>query len=218
MHPSSQQNFNLFCDVYLEILKPRKILEIGSLDVNGSIRNTCPKYAEFVGVDLEAGQGVDIVIDNPYYLPFPNGTFDCIVASSVFEHSNFFWELFNEIMRVLSPGGLVYINAPSNGKVHRFPVDAWRFYPDAGSAMVEWSQKKGHNSRLIESYISEQKSTNNPDTQWNDWVGIFTKDTKKNEIINYPANIHSKLSNFIGLRTADKKVNIPTFEDTQDFN
>ena len=30
---------------------------------------------------------------------------------------------------------LFYLNAPSNGEFHRYPVDCWRFYPDAGGAL-----------------------------------------------------------------------------------
>jgi SAM-dependent methyltransferase len=71
-----------------------------------------------------------------YKLPFADGSVDVVLSSSCFEHSEFFWLLFLEILRVLRPEGLFYLNAPSNGPFHRYPVDCWRFYPDSGNALV----------------------------------------------------------------------------------
>ena len=82
-----------------------------------------------------------------------------------------FWVLFLEIMRILKPHGLLYLNAPSNGVFHRYPVDCWRFYPDSGRALVTWAKRNGMNPALLESFISEQVGD-----QWNDFVAIFVKD------------------------------------------
>jgi len=40
---------------------------------------------------------------------------------------------------VLAPGGLACIIAPSRGPEHRYPLDCWRFYPDAFRALARWS-------------------------------------------------------------------------------
>jgi SAM-dependent methyltransferase len=82
-----------------------------------------------------------------------------------------FWVLFLEVLRILKPSGLFYLNAPSNGSFHRFPVDCWRFYPDSGNALVKWARKSGFDPALLESYVSYQ----NRDV-WNDFVGVFVKD------------------------------------------
>ena len=73
-----------------------KILEVGSCNVNGGLRDICPEGSEWVGVDLEEGPGVDIVLTDPHKLPFEDNSFDVILSSSVFEHTEFFWELFKE--------------------------------------------------------------------------------------------------------------------------
>jgi hypothetical protein len=82
-----------------------------------------------------------------------------------------FWVLFTEILRILKPDGLLYLNAPSNGWVHRYPVDCWRFYPDSGVALVNWARRCKFNPALLESYTSLQK-----DDVWNDFVAVFLKD------------------------------------------
>jgi hypothetical protein len=62
------------------------------------------------------------------------------------------------------------LNAPSNGDFHRFPIDAWRFYPDSGLALAEWAQSRGIPIILLESYISAQSPEG-----WNDFVAVFGK-------------------------------------------
>jgi SAM-dependent methyltransferase len=84
-----------------------------------------------------------------------------------------FWLTYLEILRVLKPNGLFYLNAPSNGLFHRYPVDCWRFYPDSGGALVTWAKRNGMNPVLLESFISNQQVE-----VWNDFVAIFLKDEK----------------------------------------
>ena len=126
---------------------------------------------EYVGVDFAAGKGVDLVLSDPYKLPFENETVDAVLCSSVLEHSQMFWVTFLEMLRILKPSGLIYILVPSNGDVHRYPVDCWRFYPDSGQALVAWAKRNGMNPALLESYTSLQV-----DHQWNDYVSVFVKD------------------------------------------
>jgi len=130
------------------------ILEIGSFDVNGSLRDFCPAGSHYVGVDLAPGPSVEIVAPASQ-LPFPDETFDAVVSSSCFEHDSMFWLTFLEISRVVKRGGYIYINAPSRGDYHTFPIDAWRFFPDAGMALSAWARRSGYAVDLFESFISE---------------------------------------------------------------
>lgn len=94
-----------------------------------------------------------------------------VVSSSCLEHSELFWLSFTECLRILKPDGLLFINVPSNGAFHRYPVDCWRFYPDAGSALVTWAKRQGMNPALLESFITPQHKD-----IWNDFLAIFVKD------------------------------------------
>ena len=180
MHHSALANCKWFYDSYLT--KPNanslKIAEIGSQDVNGSLRSIFPTNHEYKGIDFVAGKGVDIILDDPYKLPFADDSFDVVLSSSCFEHSDMFWLLFNEIMRILKPDGLFYLNIPSNGIFHRWPVDSWRFYPDSGHSLVKWARRSGIPAALLESYISRQGTAGEEDGFWNDFVGVFLKDER----------------------------------------
>ena len=189
MHDTAMQYGGKFFDTYLKNTKDLTIVDIGSQDVNGSLRSVAPPNNKYIGVDFVKGNGVDIVITDPYSLPFENESVDVIVSSSCFEHSEFFWLIFNESLRILKPTGLLYINVPSNGQVHRFPVDCWRFFPDSGLALQNWGKRSGYNCVLLESFIGIKITD-----IWNDFVGIFAKD--ENHSSQHTNRIHFNSSNF----------------------
>jgi SAM-dependent methyltransferase len=169
MHPSAFQIGKKIFDIYWKN-EFKRILDVGARDVNGSLRAFCPSGAEYVGVDLEAGPGVDIVLKDPYDYPFPNEHFDLVVSTSCFEHDGMFWLGFLEQLRVLSHSGTLYINAPSNGAYHGYPNDNWRFYPDASLALEAWARRNRQEAFVIESFIAPKIEMG-----WNDCVMIFQK-------------------------------------------
>jgi len=174
MHATAMDNGRRFFECYAGDGAPATIVDIGAMDVNGSLRNIAPPGCRYVGVDTAAGPGVDLVLDDPYRLPFAAGSIDAVVSSSCFEHVEFFWLLFEEVLRVLKPDGLFYLNAPSNGDVHRYPVDCWRFFPDAGLALENWGRRCGHDPALLESFTTRQR-----EDIWNDFVAVFVKDASQ---------------------------------------
>jgi SAM-dependent methyltransferase len=197
MHPSAMSNCDLFFRTYGSAFSGEskvRVVDIGSQDVNGSLRSVAPAIFEYVGVDFVEGKGVDVILDDPYRLPFENESADIVLSSSCFEHSEMFWLVFLEIMRILKPSGLFYLNVPSNGSFHRYPVDCWRFYPDSGNALVSWGRWNSINVALLESYISEQQTV-----AWNDFVGVFLKDAE--HVHKYPSRI---LDAFQGFRNGLK--------------
>jgi len=172
MHPSALNNCKAFFDIYSKSFARNnrtKVVEVGSQDVNGSLRQVCPQEFSYIGVDFQEAKGVDIVLDDPYSLPFEDQSIDIVVSSSCFEHSEMFWLVFLEVLRILKPKGLFYLNAPSTGSFHRYPVDCWRFYPDSGKALVSWAKRSGENSEALESYTQKGGT-------FQDFVCVFLKD------------------------------------------
>lgn len=147
-----------------------RVLDVGAQDVTGSLRQFAPGTMTYVGVDLSPGKGVDIVLDDPHRLPFNDGSFDAVVTTSCYEHDTAFWLSFVEAVRVLRPGGHLYVSVPSNGPYHRYPVDCWRFYPDASLALVAWARRQGYDLELVESFIAPRSAD-----MWNDYVAIFAR-------------------------------------------
>jgi len=190
MHLTAEQNSKRFFNTYVYPKKDHiKILEIGSQIGGFNIRTLSPPNTEYVGVDIEAAPGVDVVLSNEYIFPFEDNSFDFIISSSCFEHINFFWVSFLEIIRVLKPNGLFYLNAPSSGDYHKYPIDCWRFYPDSGNALVKWGIQNNFNCGLIEQYTSDKEND-----IWADYVAIFIKDIKF--ISEYPSRITEYFDNY----------------------
>lgn len=170
MHDTAFHIGCLAMDIYADV-EAAQILELGSANVNGSLRDHALPSTQYVGIDLEAGEGVDIVATAGEPLPVKDETFDLVIASSVLEHDPAFWGTFLEMCRKAKPGGYVYINVPSNGAVHRYPEDHWRFYPDSSLALVRWARSQGVQVTLIESFVAARGAD-----IWNDFVAIFRKD------------------------------------------
>jgi SAM-dependent methyltransferase len=190
MHPSAMNNAAQFFDTYSAAIpmedKPR-VIDIGAQDVNGSLRQVTPPQFEYVGLDFQKAKGVDILLEDPYVLPLADASVDIALSSSCFEHSEMFWVVFLEVMRVLKPTGLFYLNAPSAGSFHRYPVDCWRFYPDSGKALISWGKRNGLNPELLESFTQIGG-------RWQDYIAVFLKDSA--EIGRFPARILDRKKDF----------------------
>jgi SAM-dependent methyltransferase len=128
-------------------------------------------------LDVEPGNNVDIVPDDPFYwADLASESFDVVVSGQMLEHNPFFWITSAEIARVLVQGGLAALIAPSDGYPHRFPLDCWRFYPDSWLAICTYVGLD-----LLESHreiVSWRKTV--PGTYWRDAMMIGRKPTFEN--------------------------------------
>jgi SAM-dependent methyltransferase len=121
--------------------EPLEIIDLGSLDVNGSYRPLFSANAwRYRGLDLCEGPNVDLVLRQPYrWSGIAANSVDVCISGQALEHIPLFWLVALEIERVLKPGGLACVIAPSGGYEHRYPVDCWRFYPDGFRTLSDFS-------------------------------------------------------------------------------
>jgi SAM-dependent methyltransferase len=171
MHLTVKRTFDSFVANYLDSSSEIEVLEFGSQNFNGGLRELKSQTMRWHGVDLSEGPGVDSIIEIGGKYPFKDSTFDLVVASSVFEHDIQFWNSFLEMVRVVKEDGLVLLIMPSQGAFHRYPLDAFRFYPDAGLALSKWSDFNHLPINLIESFTTQPENGE----VWSDFVSIFSK-------------------------------------------
>ena len=116
-------------------LQDKNVLEVGSLNVNGSIRQLFT--GNYLGVDMREGEGVDQVC-NAHALSIENESFDVIVSVEMLEHDDMFWLSIAEMGRVLKPNGYFILTARGIkfGK-HAFPSDYYRFTTEAFNILFE---------------------------------------------------------------------------------
>ena len=92
----------------------RRVLEVGSLDINGSVRSAFTD-CEYTGADLAAGPGVDIVCPGQM-LGFATGHFDVSVSCECFEHNPYWVETWANMLRMTRSGGLVLMSCATTGR------------------------------------------------------------------------------------------------------
>jgi len=126
----NQWCFEFGIDSLPYIQKSAKILEVGSRNVNGSMRDVLSERAsEYVGIDLFDGPGVDMVCDVAALTDsFANQSFDLVVSTEMLEHCLAWQDALFKMVSVLRPDGLLLITTRSPGfELHDYPSDHWRF-------------------------------------------------------------------------------------------
>lgn len=102
------------------------ILEVGSQDVNGSIRNIIDVT---MGTDMREGPGVDVVVNVEELIEWFDGElFDCVVSCDALEHMADWEAALTNMWGVLKPGGLMLLTMANTKKgYHGYPHDYWRW-------------------------------------------------------------------------------------------
>ena len=122
--------------------KVEKVLEVGSRDVNGSIRCLFEDIT-YLGVDMIKGPNVDIVVNgHNLRTVFDPDYFDAVFCFDTFEHDDAFWLTLEQMKAVLKPGGWLVLGFPGrNCPEHDHPHDYWRFMPQCASVMMKDMKK-----------------------------------------------------------------------------
>lgn len=90
-----------------------RTLEVGSYDVNGSIRSLFEE-SQYLGIDISPGPGVDVIAFGHEFTCTKQ--FDIAISCECFEHDPFFLETFVNMVRLTRPGGLVVFTCATDGR------------------------------------------------------------------------------------------------------
>jgi hypothetical protein len=105
------------------------VLEVGSKDY-GSTSSFRDIYTnqEYVGVDMQAGPGVDAVVDLTEGMgSLQPAQFALIICCSVLEHVRRPWIFAEHITQLTRVGGNLYMSVPWVWRYHPYPDDYFRF-------------------------------------------------------------------------------------------
>lgn len=128
MHDSVKRYVGEWVDRYQ--LADGCTVEIGSLDINGSVRGLFgPKY---IGIDQSPGAGVDVIGDAVEVLWNHVQCADVIVCCEMLEHDLTPWRTLQAIRDSLRPGGYLVLTVRGFDDrgcwpKHNCPDDYWRF-------------------------------------------------------------------------------------------
>lgn len=146
-HPEQLQFFQIVKSHFPDHFTGGRVLEIGSLDINGSIRKHFTG-GEYVGVDVAEGPGVDHVGEGQL-VDFKSESFDVCASAECLEHNPYWVETLSNMFRMTKPGGLVVMSCASTGRrehgttrtsTHASPLTAdlgWDYYGNVSPGMIE---------------------------------------------------------------------------------
>jgi 2-polyprenyl-3-methyl-5-hydroxy-6-metoxy-1,4-benzoquinol methylase len=143
------------------------VLEIGSKDYGSTVPfRKHIAHSEYVGLDMEAGPGVDVVGDLAEGLcGLPEAHFSLVICCSVLEHVSRPWKMAEHIVRLTRAGGLVYLSVPWVWRYHPYPDDYFRFswrgvealFPDC-----DWAHRY-YSTTVIGEFFEITEATTNID-------------------------------------------------------
>ncbi len=122
-----------FCRLVAENFDPpAPVVEFGAFQVEGQegfadLRGMFAGKA-FVGCDMRPGPGVDRVEDVSA-VDMPDDSVGAVLCIETFEHVFEVRRAFDEVYRILAPGGIFVITSPLNFRIHAYPDDYWRMTP-----------------------------------------------------------------------------------------
>lgn len=158
------------------------VLEVGSRDYGNTqdFRTLFPG-ADYVGIDMQAGKGVDLVLDLTDDFASLDASlggrrFGTIICMSVLEHCSNPFKMAHNMEKLLDEGGVLIVSVPFVWELHGFPDDYWRFTPSGirvlfpsldfnalpGSA---YSGKKGDSAPIDGNLFCIKFSSKNPETR-----------------------------------------------------
>jgi SAM-dependent methyltransferase len=154
----------IFVKSYSRIVKG-PVLEIGSKDYGNTqdFRSLFPDL-EYIGSDMQAGKGVDKVLDFTKDLEvidenLDHKRFGTIFCMSVLEHCIDPFKMARNIQSLMKDDGVLLVSVPFVWEVHGFPNDYWRFTPNGVRALFPdldfdahdgsaWTSRDGESSKL----------------------------------------------------------------------
>lgn len=171
MHDTAAKFGYHFLNQYFPFLPPSEsklMVEVGTGQDLTFVKAANQCGIPYFGVDQSHSEDPNV----EYKINLADESADIVISSSSFEHDEFFWVTYLEILRILKPHGLFYLNAPSCGHYHAHPVDCYRFYRDTAKALEKWGRKNGFQVKTLEYFIG--KPMNDP-AQWRDNVVVWVK-------------------------------------------
>lgn len=141
-HPEQQEFFRNIRARFPDEFKGVKVIDCGSLDVNGSLRSLFDSV-EYIGVDIAAGRGVDIV-SKIHELSFKE-VFDVVVSGEMLEHDEYWRDSLRKMYDMCKSGGLIIISAAGEGR------------PEHGTTRTgaHWGTSHDYYKNILESDIEE---------------------------------------------------------------
>jgi hypothetical protein len=106
-HPTQQAFVGHVRGLLPQCFKRKKVLEVGSLDINGSVR-VWFEECDYLGIDLGPGPGVDQVA-HVCDVPWAPRVYDTVISCEALEHDSRWAYSVQRMYELVRPGGLLLV-------------------------------------------------------------------------------------------------------------
>lgn len=113
-HQAQQKFVRLVKDARPEFFEWTNVIEIGSLNINGTVRDLF-SYANYVGFDVGQGRDVDYAVPGQN-VKYRDNSFDVAITTECFEHAEAWRDIWLNMVRMLRPGGLIVMTCAGTGR------------------------------------------------------------------------------------------------------
>lgn len=134
-HPEQMEFVKNLKLKFSNFFKNSKVLEVGSLNINGTIR-VFFENCNYLGVDVGEGKDVDYVCEGQK-LEFESNSFDVTASCECFEHNIYWAETFLNMYRMTKNNSLLFFTCATTGRPEHgtkrsnhqdAPLLKWDFY------------------------------------------------------------------------------------------
>lgn len=139
-HKAQQHYVRRIQSVFPSKFRNVRVLEVGSLDINGTVRDHFVN-CDYLGIDVGEGKCVDKVIPGQDFDGASN-SFDTVISCECFEHNPEWVATFKNMHRVCKPGGLVIMTCATDGRPEHGTT---RTTPGCSPLTLDWNYYKNLN-------------------------------------------------------------------------
>lgn len=139
-HPEQRDFFLRIQKMFPEYFNNISVIEIGSLNINGTIRDFYNANV-YVGVDVSEGPGVDVV-GQGQDIYYPENFFDVAVSTECFEHNPYWIQTFANMYRMAYK--FVVVTCATDGRAEHGTT---RTTPEDSPLTLDWDYYENVNEK-----------------------------------------------------------------------
>ena len=137
-----------------------KVLEVGSLNINGSVRGFFFNPQLYIGCDVGKGPGVDVVCPGED-LTYDEGSFDTVISTEMMEHNPNWVKTLHNMHRMLRKNGLMVTTCAGPGRPEHGTTRS-----DVGSSPLTVAKGWDYYGNVSTEDIEEQLDLPEMFTEW----------------------------------------------------
>jgi SAM-dependent methyltransferase len=168
-HPQQAEFISKVREYYPKAFKGARVLEIGSLNINGSVREQFSD-CDYTGADLELAPGVDIACQGQL-LEFATGSFDTTISAECLEHNPYWRETLVNMLRMTRADGMVLMTCATTGRKEH-GTSRTTPYDSPLTTAARWDYYRNLTAHDVEAALNLSGWL----SDWRTWVNYVSKD------------------------------------------